>query len=454
MRTICEKSKSGNMRKPFLSPQPGEIWELNRYVGFTEDFSLNQDNQLFSIEAKSFLEGENLPRYVMIVTEPEVDIINVMVLSGETDFISDIDLVIPSHITSLEQDLLAETWHVQPMLVCNLLRSVGKRLSRDIYDLLLNVGDYYHALANQQPKINEIEELGLKVGDKKALDVAEFYLFYQREQAWSDVLTIPVAIHHRYIESVNLTEEILRDRLQIEQELIEAHLHQNRVINSLSNSLHQTQTILSRWWQNIIEPEWQAISTFPNLVVATRSHSEPQNIQQNILELIQQLSAEHDESQRQSAAKKLGKIAIGSSDAVQALVNLLRSTSNDETLWIAVESLRKIDPENPAAGIKRVRLIDLGMEIAGKGVALAVGLLQKLEGNVSVLLQVYPLNNDDYLPADLKLILIDDSGNILREITARRADVYLQLKFSCEVGEKFSLQVALGDTNFCENFIV
>jgi len=454
MGTSCEKSKSGNMRKPSLSPQPGEIWELNRHVQFSEEFSLNKDNKLYSIEAKSFLEGDTPPRYVMIVTEPEVDIISVMILSAETDFISDIDLVIPTHITDLGQDLLAETWHVQPMLVFNLLQLVGKRLSRDIYDLLLNVGDYYYGLVNQQPEISDIEELGLKVGKRKALDVAEIALFHQRETAWSDVLTIPVAAHNRYIKSANLTNKILSDCLQIEQELIEVDFNQNRVINSLSNSFNQTQIILSRWWQNNFEPEWQAISTFPNLVIATRSHSESQNIEQNILSLIQQLSVENDENQRQNAAKQLGEIAVGSSDAVQALVNLLRSTSDDETLWIAVESLRKIDPENPAAGIRRVRLIDLGMEIAGKAVALAVALLQKVEGDVSVLLQVYPTANDDYLPADLKLILIDDSGNILREITARRADVYMQLKFSCEVGEIFSVQVALGDTNFRENFVV
>ncbi|MEA5571104.1 DUF1822 family protein [Calothrix sp. UHCC 0171] len=454
MRTSCEKSKSGNMRKPLLSPQPGEIWQLNRHLRFSEEFSLNQDNQLFSIEAKSFLEGDAPPRYVMIVTEPEVDIISVMVLSAETDFISDIDLVIPSHITGLAQDLLAETWHVQPMLIFNLLHSVGKRLSRDIYDRLLNVGDYYHGLVNQQSEINDIEELGLNVGKRNTLDVAEIALFHQRETAWSDVLIIPVAVHNTYIKSVSLTDKIISHSLQIEQELIEFQFNQNIVINSLSNSFNQTQIILSRWWKNIFEPEWQAFSTSPNLVIATRSHNNSQNIEQDVPLLIQQLSPENDESQRQRAAKQLGEIAVGNSDVVQALVNLLRSTSDDETLWVAVESLRKIDPENPAAGIQRVRLIDLGMEIAGKTVALAVGLLQKFEGDVSVLLQVYPTANDDYLPADLKLRLQDDSGNILREITARRADVYMQLKFSCEVGERFSVQVSLNNAHFSEYFVI
>ncbi|WP_414527875.1 DUF1822 family protein [Nodularia chucula] len=437
------------MRKPSLSAQPGEIWKLNRDV----EFSLNEENKLYSIEAKSFLAGDTKPRYVMIVTEPEVDIISVMVLSTETDVISDIDLVIPTHITGLGQDLLAETWHIQPMLVCNLLKSVGKRLSRDIYDLLLNVGDYYHGLINQQPEINDIEQLGLKVGNRNSLHTAEFALFHQIEKAWSDVLTIPVLARSTYLKTVYLTEEILTNCLQIEQEIIDIEFNQNRVFNSLSNSVNQTQIMLSRWGQNIFEREWQALITFPNLVIATRSHSESQNSQQkNIQALIKQLSSENDENQRQSAAKHLGEIAVGNSDAIQALVNLLRSTSDDETLWIAVESLQKIDPENPATGIKMVKLIDLGMEIASKAVALAVAFLQKAEGDVSVLLQVYPTNNDDYLPTELKLILIDDFGHILREITARRADVYMQLKFSCELGEKFSVQVALGDTNLQENF--
>ncbi len=466
MRTGCKKSKSANMRKPDSAiPQPGEIWELSRQVRYPGEFSPNEEKELYSTEAQSFLQGNTPPRYVMIVTEAEADnetesewnIVSVMVLSAETNFISDVDLLIPTNISGLAEDVLAETWHVQPMLVCNLLQSMPKRLSREIYDILLTVGDYYHGLVNQQPETNDVERLGLQLGTQKALEILEINLFHQQEKSWNDVLTIPVAAYQAYIKNVNITSQVLYEMLQINQDLVELESSQNKFINLLSTSFNKTQIILSSWGQNIFEPEWQAFSTLPNLAIATRSYGDSQNPQLNpdeIATIIQQLSPENDETLRQRAAKHLGEIAVGNSDAIQALVSLLRSTSDDETLWIAVESLRKIDPENPSSGVRRVRLIDLGTDIAGKTVGLSVALLQKNNRDFSVILQIYPTENNDYLPHDLKLILLDDSGEILREVTARRADVYIQLRFSCEIGERFSVQVTLGDANFREYFVI
>lgn len=459
MRTECTKSESTKMRKPYLTPQPGEIWEIRRRVQLPEEFSPNKEKILYSTEAESFLKGDAPPRYVMIVAEPETegDIISVMVFSAKTNFISNVDLLIPANISGLGQDLLAETWHVQPMLNCNLSQLVGNRLSRDIYDILLTIGDYYHGLINQPPEISNIEQLGLTRGDKQALKRPELTLFHQQEQAWSDVLTIPVAAYRTWVKSVNFTSQVLHQQLQIEQDLAECEPINNRFTDLLSNSFNKTQVILSRWWQNIFEPEWQAFLIVTNLAIATRSNSDSQNIPTQLDEIaaiIQQLSSTNDENQRQRAAKKLGEIAVGNSNAIQALENLLRSTADDETLWMAVESLQKIDSENPAVGIRRVRMIDLGMEIAGKTVALAVALLQKNDGDVGVLLQVYPTGNDDYLPPDLKLILLDNSGDRLREVIARQTDVYVQLKFSCEIGEQFSVQLALGDAHFREDFVI
>lgn len=462
----CDKSKSITMRKPdSVVPQPGEIWELSRQVLFPGKFSPKEEIQLYSTEAQNFLQGNSPTRYVMIVNEPELDdqteekwdIVSVMVLSFETSLISDVDLLIPANLSGLAQDLLAETWHVQPMLVCNLLQPVGKRLSFDIYDILLTTGDYYHGLVDQQAEIADIERLGLKVGKQKALETPNIALFHQQEQAWSDVLTIPVAVYHTYIKSLQVTSQILNEQLQIEQELAELEPSHSTLLNELSAAWNKTQIVLSRWLQNIFEPEWEMISALPNLAIATRSYadSSPHSSHPNdIAAIIEQLSGENDEHQRQRAAKKLGEIAVGNANAIQALVSLLRSTSDDETLWTAVESLQKIDPENPAAGVRRVKLVDLGMDIAGTAVALAVALLQKFDGDVGVLLQVYSTGNEDYLPPDLKLILLDDSGEILHQVTARRADFYLQLKFSCQPGERFSVQVALGEANLTEDFVI
>ena len=135
-------------------PRPGEIWEVRSLPQTPLEFSEKEKQDLYSREAWMFLRGNAPSRYVLIVNEAEVassanapcQVITVMLLSPETHFLSNVDLLLPSFISGLDQDLLVETWHVQPMLTVNLLKLVGKRLSRGIYDLLLNVGDHYHGL--------------------------------------------------------------------------------------------------------------------------------------------------------------------------------------------------------------------------------------------------------------------------------------------------------------------
>jgi Protein of unknown function (DUF1822) len=133
---------------------------------------------------------------------------------------------------------------------------------------------------------------------------------------------------------------------------------------------------------------------------------------------------------------------------------LLQLTEDDETRWTAVESLWRIDPGNPAAGVRRVKVIDLGMQMAGEAIALAVALVQKNEQMVSVLLQVYPVNAVGFLPSNLKLALLDPSGQVLREVAARQADVYIQLKFNGALGERFSVRIELETSRITEDFVI
>lgn len=209
------------------TPQPGEIWEVSRLVQSPLKFSIQEQQTLYSPLAQSFLAGNSLPRYVIIVKEPELSIeieeqsliVSVMLLSVETDLISDVDLLIPAKISGLCQDLLAETWHIIPALVCNLLQPVGKRLSRQIYDYLLTVRDYHNGLISELPSISEIQHLGLTDESLCSANNSKIQDFHQAEQAWSDVLTVPVAAYHTYLKSRKFTNAIVDEALQLEQDL-------------------------------------------------------------------------------------------------------------------------------------------------------------------------------------------------------------------------------------------
>ncbi|HEY9666147.1 MAG TPA: DUF1822 family protein [Coleofasciculaceae cyanobacterium] len=456
MRTDLSKSTSSHEEAFNLpTPQPGEIWEVHRLVRSPLTFSSQEQQNLYSDVAKQFLQGNSPPRYVMIITEPAIDteeewqIVSVMVLSGETQFLSDVDLLISSEISGLGQDLLAQTWHVLDMLACNLLQPIGQRLSREIYDLLLTVGDYYHGLVDEPPAISEIKRSQLRSCPVNASKQPEIQLFHAQEKAWSDVLSIPVAAYRTYSKAIALTNTLLDKAVNVERELAQT-----------SNLTRHTRINLSQWFQRIAETQWQESETFwrlPELAIASRSSNASHNIHPNsdeITPLIQHLSSEDNEYQRRRAAKRLGEIAFGHSEAIEALVNLVQTTQDDETLWTGVESLWQIDPENPATGVRRVKPIDLGMHVADAAVALAVAIVQKCDQQIGVLLQLYPTSDDAYLPPDLKLILLEGSGQILHEVTARQADVCIQLKFSGQPGELFGVNVALGEVSITEEFVM
>jgi hypothetical protein len=112
------------------------------------------------------------------------------------------------------------------------------------------------------------------------------------------------------------------------------------------------------------------------------------------------------------------------------------------------------DPELPDVGIKRGKLIDLGLQLAGHPVALIVELTPESEQRRNILLQVHPAGNQLYLPPSLELTVLDDSGSIFLEAQARSADNYIQLQFRGLPGEEFSVRVALGDASIIEDFVL
>lgn len=223
-------SEAGSLAGSSL-PQPGEIWEVSRQVQSPIDCWSEPFQPLYSTVAQQFITGASAPRYGMIVREPEPpieleepwqeepwQIVSVMVLSEETQFASEVDVQIPGSLLGLSQDMLAETWNVQPMLACNLVRAIGKRLSREVYDLLMSVGD-----AHYQPTLPfskaDFAAVGLPLAHFSC-NPSQIEAFHQQEIAWSDVLRVPLSVYYTYLKAIGLTETILHEAMEIEQAFI------------------------------------------------------------------------------------------------------------------------------------------------------------------------------------------------------------------------------------------
>ncbi len=100
------------------------------------------------------------------------------------------------------------------------------------------------------------------------------------------------------------------------------------------------------------------------------------------------------------------------------------------------------------------KLIDLGMQIGAKRVVLLLAISHEPEQKIGVLVQVHPTGTEQYLPVNLKLLLLE-SGNNLLEIKSRNKDCFIQLNhFKCLPGSEFSIKLVLNEFSITEEFLV
>src|SRR5919199_2223996 len=205
---------------------------------------------------------------------------------------------------------------------------------------------------------------------------------------------------------------------------------------------------LSQWLDHLFEPDWQPLNTLlqslrqPILNFASalprQGSINPEAIQQLVNQLYLRQSAN-----TQSAPANL--------EPPTALAQLIQTTQDDEIRWQAAELLWELDPQHPAC--PAISSKDLGLYLAGQAIALMVGILAKSDGKMLILLRAYPLKQP-HLPPELKLIVLDETGNTVQELESRQRDDYVQFKITADVGDRFSMRVVLNEASFTESFVV
>ncbi len=139
----------------------------------------------------------------------------------------------------------------------------------------------------------------------------------------------------------------------------------------------------------------------------------------------------------------------------QAIESLLNPTQPDLAFSFRSAPGSVVAEEELAnTGVRRAKLVDLGIELANYPIILMVELTPESEQRRNILLQVHPGGNQTYLPPLLQLTVLDESGLVFLEAQSRTADNYIQLQFSGLPGEQFSVRVALGDAYVTEDFVI
>ena len=85
-------------------------------------------------------------------------------------------------------------------------------------------------------------------------------------------------------------------------------------------------------------------------------------------------------------------------------------------------------------------------------IALIVEIIPISQQKNHILLQVHPTGSQN-LPPLLQLKVVDDDVTFL-EAETRSADNYIQLQFSGNSGERFSVEVVLGNAVITEYFVI
>lgn len=133
-----------------------------------------------------------------------------------------------------------------------------------------------------------------------------------------------------------------------------------------------------------------------------------------------------------------------------------------EAGWQEIETLLGTQGADPAwslrsangAFISRGKLIDLGKQMSDQAVVLVVTLPVDNEQEMDIIVEVHPTIGQNYLPQNLHLMVLDFEGGSVMEAHTRNTNKNIQLQFSCEVGERFSVKVALGDVSVIEDFVI
>jgi hypothetical protein len=103
---------------------------------------------------------------------------------------------------------------------------------------------------------------------------------------------------------------------------------------------------------------------------------------------------------------------------------------------------------------RRAKLLDLGIQIADQPLMLIVELNPQPNQKTNIRLQLHPTGNQLYLPEGAQLTVLDDTETVFLEAQARSADNYIQLQLRGDMGERFSVRVALNGISITEQFVI
>lgn len=192
---------------------------------------------------------------------------------------------------------------------------------------------------------------------------------------------------------------------------------------------------LSDWLKGGLSGEWKLSGTFSKGGVVFAG---------GIRERITQLYSNQ-------ASESGSGIDLSTASDSDALAHLIQSSSDEGIRRQAIDLLLEIDPSHVL--FSAVREKDLSIHIENHAIVLRVMLIPMLDERFSVLIRVYATGSQRFLPEGLELSVLDERGDkIAPDIVARTHDDWLDRPLVMDVGDQFSIRIALDKSMVTESF--
>ena len=140
-------------------------------------------------------------------------------------------------------------------------------------------------------------------------------------------------------------------------------------------------------------------------------------------------------------------------DSVWQEIETLLVNPQPQFAWKSANRSTISNPSSNQTEVRRGKAIDLSDYLPNCQVALVVTIWQETENKTNIRLAVYPITGM-YLPQFLKLVVLDETGNVFKEIESRSIDNFIQFEIYGDVGEHFSAQVIFAELVVMENFVI
>jgi hypothetical protein len=214
-------------------------------------------------------------------------------------------------------------------------------------------------------------------------------------------------------------------------------------------------TCLSEWLQESFFGEvidtWmpELESSLRHIKTETATLNMPQFTSELQSFLLGEMENCNDENRLLEYSQRLHKIAPKHPQAIANLVTIIESATEETLKWNASLILGEIDPQHRLKGICCFKIIKIDDRI----LRLRLAIRRDSFSNHLVLIGVYPVDSEHYLPSRLSLQIFDEFDNLtIADSNTDRG--YLQVQIDGSKGELFSVKIITKNSEVRESFVI